>query len=139
MRVIPKRSNVADDVTHVLACLFGSDFEKICMMSSSLHRTRPTYYKGYCLLASELRAAKLPKNITLRLRQASGEPSDLWKESALMPSRVVAGFSSAQSDAYGWNAIVRHGVPPTLHVANETLFSGLDEQGEERPAAARAA
>ena len=73
------------------------------------------------LLASELRAAKLPKNITLRLRQASGEPSDFWKESALMPSRVVAGFSSAQSDAYGWNAIVRHGLPPTLHVANETL------------------
>lgn len=30
-------------------------------------------------------------------------------------------------------------VIPTAHVANETLFSGLDEQGEERPATARAA
>ena len=75
----------------------------------------PQGLTGPGLIASDIRAAYLPKNLTFTL------PDDIFFSEAITGAEIVSGFASTSSQAYGFNDLVRYGEPPALTVVNQTL------------------
>ena len=78
------------------------------------------------LLASELRASRLAKNLTLHLRVGFGDATsitDFWDAEALsrLDFGIATGFAASHSQANGWNEVVRYGPKPLVTAVNETL------------------